>query len=130
VTRYDIDASGVSTVVSKVGGHIAGDNGQGRGALSEQLENFGTHVGEAATAAASTPIGTALQEFLAYVNPELAGMVERTVACIDGAVTATEAYIDGDLQMVETAQRNAVSAPAPSIGSQTSGDPHWRYGAE
>ena len=114
---YSIEASGVGTVVTKVAAHLAGEGGEGDGGLVKQLENFGTHVEEAGTAASSMPVGTALKEYVEYTTPGLKGMVTKGGACITGAVEATRAYIKGDMEMLEEAQRNAVNAPAPKIGN-------------
>lgn len=108
---WDIEPGGVATVVTKVGGYVTGDGG-----LVKELDNFSTHMGNAATASASAPINTALKELAGYVSPGLKGMVTKTGSCITGAVNATKAYIQGDLEMAAEAQRNAVSAPAPKIG--------------
>ncbi|QKW35098.1 hypothetical protein HUT06_14535 [Actinomadura sp. NAK00032] len=116
MTAYNIKASGVGSVVSKVGGHLAGEGGEGGGGLVKQLENFGTHVGEAGTAASSMPVGTALKEYVEYTTSGLKGMVTKGGACITGAVEATKAYINGDMEMLAEAQRTAVNAPAPKIG--------------
>jgi Family of unknown function (DUF6507) len=116
VSSYDIDPPGVATVVTAVGGLVAGEGGSGDGGLVKQLETFGTHVGEAGTAASSMPIGTALEEYMAYTTPGLRGMVSKAGSCITGAVEATKAYINGDMEMLAEAQRNAVNAPAPRIG--------------
>lgn len=116
MSAYDIDPPGVASVVTKVAGHVAGEGGTGGGGLVKQLENFGTHVGQAATAASSQPVGTALQEYVEYTTPGLRGMVSKAGACITGAVEATKAYINGDMEMLAEAQRNAVNAPAPRIG--------------
>ncbi|MFI0482192.1 DUF6507 family protein [Actinomadura sp. 9N215] len=115
MTNYDIKASGVGSVVSKIGAQLAGEGGDG-GGLVKQLENFGTHVGQAGTAAASMPVGTALKEYVEYTTPGLKGMVTKGGACITGAVNATKAFINGDMEMLAEAQRAAVTAPAPKIG--------------
>ena len=115
MTAYSIQASGVGSVVSKVGVLLAGEGGEG-GGLVKQLEDFGTHVGEAGTAAASMPVGTALKEYVEYTTAGLKGMVSKGGACVTGAVEATKAYINGDMEMLAEAQRTAVNAPAPKIG--------------
>lgn len=116
MTDYSIDPSGVVTVVTTVAEHLAGEDGSGGGGLIKQLENFGVHVENAATAASSFPVGTALLQFVEYAGPNLEAMVTKGSACITGAVDATAAYIEGDTQMLDEAQRNAVNAPAPTIG--------------
>ncbi|WP_433325752.1 DUF6507 family protein [Spirillospora sp. CA-294931] len=116
MARYDIDPPGVGSVVSKVGGYVAGEGGKGEGGLVKQLSNFADHVGNAGTAAASMPIGTALKEYVDHTTPGLKGMVTKTGSCIKGAVDAVKAYNRGDLEMMAEAQRAAANAPAPKIG--------------
>lgn len=115
MTYYDIKASGVDSVVSKVGALLVGEGGES-GGLVKRLEDFGTHVGQAGAAAASMPVGTALKEYVEYTTPGLKGMVTKGGACINGAVVATKAFVNGDLEMLVEAQRAAVNAPAPRIG--------------
>ncbi|QXJ24198.1 hypothetical protein AGRA3207_005473 [Actinomadura graeca] len=113
---YDIDGPGVGSVVGKVGGYVAGEGGKGDGGLVKQLSDFGDHVGDAGTAAASQPIGAALKEYVEHTRPGLKGMVTKTASCIEGAVKAVKAYNHADYEMVQEAQRQAANAPAPKIG--------------
>ncbi|MBA9006719.1 DUF6507 family protein [Thermomonospora cellulosilytica] len=114
MSAWDISPSEVGAVVTTVGGYVG--DGEGGGGLIGHIEDFASHVEEAATAAASMPIGTALQEYVAHTSPGLRGMVSKTASCIRGAVEATRAYVNGDLDMAAEAQRAAVNAPAPRIG--------------
>jgi hypothetical protein len=116
MTAYSIYGPGVASVVGKVGAYAAGEGGDGKGGLAKQIGDFGDHVGEAGTAAASMPIGTALKEYAEHTAPGLKGMVTKTGSCITGAVNAVKAYNRGDYEMVLEAQRNAANAPAPKIG--------------
>ncbi|WP_242903163.1 DUF6507 family protein [Actinomadura terrae] len=116
MTAYDIDGPGVGGVVGKIGGYVAGEGGKGEGGLVKQLSDFGKHVSEAGTAAASQPIGTALKEYVEHTTPGLKGMVTKTAACIEGAVKAVKAYNQADYEMVQEAQKGADAAPAPKIG--------------
>ncbi|RAY13171.1 hypothetical protein DPM19_22030 [Actinomadura craniellae] len=98
-------------MVAKLGGHVTGEGG-----LIKELESFGGHVEDAAVAAASMPIGTALKEFVEHYSPGLKAMVNKTGSVVTGAVKATMAYLEANREMAEEAQRNAINAPAPRIG--------------
>ncbi|GAA4939231.1 hypothetical protein GCM10023224_20840 [Streptomonospora halophila] len=107
MSGWDIQAPEVSGVMQTVGGHVNG--GDGEGGLVAKIETFGGHVGDAGTAAASGPIGTALEEFVGEYGPSLEEMVLKSGSCIKGCVDATSAYLDGNLQMASDAQGNAGS---------------------
>ncbi|MEV8504546.1 DUF6507 family protein [Actinoplanes sp. NPDC051475] len=70
-------------------------------------------VGEgAAKACGSEIVAGALVGFAEHKAPAMKAVVERTSRALTGAVKATKAYIDGDLEMARTAQANAVAAPS------------------
>jgi hypothetical protein len=106
---WDIQPAGVKSVVTKVGGHVTDGHGGGN-TLEGELKNFGDHLQNAANAAASGPIGTALKEFVEHYSPGLKGMATKTGSCIKGAVDATKYYIQGDLEMAAEAQKKAVQS--------------------
>ncbi|MDA0565004.1 DUF6507 family protein [Streptomonospora sp. S1-112] len=105
MTTWDIEAPQVNEVVQTVGGHVGGDDGTG--GLVAKIETFGGHIQEAGTAAASGPIGTALEEFVTEYGGTLESMVLKTAAAINGCVKATGYYLEGNLQMAADAQSNA-----------------------
>ncbi|MUL43268.1 hypothetical protein FZ103_19205 [Streptomonospora sp. PA3] len=105
MSKWDIQVSEVNGVVQTVGSHVAGADGEG--GLVAKIETFGTHIGEAGTAAASGPIGTALEEFVGEYGTTLQEMVLKSGSCIKGCVDATTAYLNGNLQMASDAQGNA-----------------------
>jgi hypothetical protein len=110
MSSWDIDPPGVSGVVTRVAGHVTAGEGGGGGdgkTLQQKVTDFGNHIEDAGTGAASAPIGTALMEFVEHYSPTIKGMGTKTGSCIRGAVAATRAYIDGDLEMAAEAQRNA-----------------------
>ncbi|GAB2834445.1 hypothetical protein GCM10027176_43510 [Actinoallomurus bryophytorum] len=106
---WDIDPPGVKSVVTKVAGHVTDGHGGGE-TLEHHLKDFGDHLENAGNSAASAPIGTALKEFVEHYTPTLKGMATKTGSCIKGAVDATKAYIQGDLEMAAEAQKKAVEA--------------------
>ncbi|QBI52218.1 DUF6507 family protein [Streptomonospora litoralis] len=105
MTTWDIQPTEVNGIVQTVGGHVGG--GDGEGGLVAKIETFGNHVQDAGTAAASGPIGTALEEFVGEYGTTLQEMVLKSGSCIRGCVDATSAYMNGNLQMASDAQGNA-----------------------
>jgi hypothetical protein len=106
---WDIHPAGVKSVVTKVAGHVTDGHGGGV-TLEHELKDFGDHLQNAAVAAASEPIGTALKEFVEHYSAGLKSMATKTGSCITGAVGATKAYIQGDLEMAAEAQKKALES--------------------
>jgi hypothetical protein len=106
---WDISPPGVQSVVTKVGGHVTDGHGGGE-TLEHHLKDFGDHLENAGNGAASSPINTALKEFVDHYSPTLKGMATKTGSCIKGAVDATKAYIQGDHEMAVEAQKKAIEA--------------------
>ena len=106
MTGYRIDPNGVETVLN---------------ATKSDAEKFGTilkplqgWVEFAATGTGgSGAIIPALQSFFENQSVGLKAINTRVGAAITGAYQATRAYIDGDLEMVQTYQRNAATAANP-----------------
>jgi hypothetical protein len=106
MTGYRIDPQGVETVLS---------------ATKSEAEEFGTileplqgWVEFAATGTGgSGAIIPALQSFFENQSEGLKAIGTRVTAAVTGAYDATKAYIDGDLEMVQTYQRNAAVAANP-----------------
>ncbi|MDN3358846.1 DUF6507 family protein [Actinomadura sp. DC4] len=109
MSGWRIDPPGVKSVVTKVGGHVTDGHGGGD-TLEHHFADFGVHLQNAGTGTASSPINTALKEFVEHYTPTLKGMATKTGSCVKGAVDATKAYIQGDLEMAAEAQRKAVQA--------------------
>jgi hypothetical protein len=108
MTGYRIDPQGVETVLN---------------ATKSDAEEFGTilkplqgWVEFAATGTGgSGAIVPALQSFFENQSAGLEAIGTRVGAAITGAVQATKAYIDGDLEMVQTYQKNAAITANPSL---------------
>ncbi|KIH96659.1 hypothetical protein LP52_23805 [Streptomonospora alba] len=107
MSAWDIQPTEVNGILQTVGGHVGGEDGEG--GLVAKIDTFGEHVSEAGAAAASGPIGTALEEFVGEYGPALQEMVLKSGSCIQGCVDATSAYLNGNLQMAADAQGNAGS---------------------
>ena len=110
MTGYRIDPKGVETVLN---------------ATKSDAEKFGTilkplqgWVEFAATGTGgSGAVVPALQSFFEQQSVGLKAMSTRVGAAITGAYEATTAYIDGDLDMVQTYQKNAaIAADPPQYG--------------
>ena len=108
MTGYRIDPKGVETVLN---------------ATKSEAEKFGTilkplqgWVEFAATGTGgSGAIIPALQSFFENQSVGLKAITTRVGAAITGAYEATKAYVDGDLDMVQTYQKNAAIAADPPL---------------
>lgn len=72
-----------------------------------------TDLGGSVEQAGSEPITAALAGWLDTVRPDLEFLPARTGACLQAAVTATNAYLQGDEEMAARAQDAAWAAPDP-----------------
>jgi hypothetical protein len=116
MTGYRIDPNGVETVLN---------------ATKTEAEEFGTilkplqgWVEFAATGTGgSGAIVPALQSFFENQSAGLEAIGTRVGAAITGGYRATKAYVDGDLEMVQTYQNNAAIAanPPPSVRPRMGG---------
>ncbi|GGO89362.1 DUF6507 family protein [Wenjunlia tyrosinilytica] len=119
--RWDIDTGGVRAVVTRTG------------AVAEHLErqagDYGQHLESAAKSAGTLSRGggvsegglvaVALAEFAEATRGRLRFVATRSGRSLAGAVDATTAYVNGDLEMAANAQREALTAPvvdAPGSG--------------
>ena len=108
MTGYRLDPNGVETVLN---------------ATKSEAEKFGTILSPlqgwvefAATGTGgSGAIVPALQSFFENQSDGLEEIGTRIGAAITGAYQATKAYVDGDLEMVQTYQQNAVIAADPPL---------------
>ena len=108
MTGYRIDPNGVETVLN---------------ATKSEAEKFGTILNPlqgwvefAATGTGgSGAIVPALQSFFENQADVLEAIGTRVGAAITGAYQATKAYVDGDMEMVQTYQHNGVIAANPQL---------------
>jgi hypothetical protein len=101
MSRWDIDPSGVRSVVSQTIDRAKG--------FEEQAKTYETALGGAAGASGSQIVAQALVDFAAHSAPSFRFLVDRTSRVLNAAIDATAAYLDGDLTMAGSAQRNAAS---------------------
>jgi hypothetical protein len=108
MTGYRIDPQGVETVLNATKGEA-----EEFGTILEPLQGW---VEFAATGTGgSGAIVPALQSFFENQSDGLKAIGSRVTAAITGAYEATKAYVDGDLEMVQTYQRNAAVAANPPL---------------
>lgn len=108
MTGYRIDPQGVETVLNATKG-----DAEEFGTILEPLQGW---VEFAATGTGgSGAIVPALQSFFENQSEGLKAIGTRVTAAITGAYEATKAYVDGDLEMVQTYQRNAAVAADPPL---------------
>ncbi|MFF5334083.1 DUF6507 family protein [Streptomyces sp. NPDC013181] len=121
---WDIEPQGVQSQLRLVGGH-AGELVKARAAVYAALEEAGRAAGTAVpgtmaratplhgpvpagqpplTAPTLGPVAAALGEYLRGRQPQIAAMAERVEAAVLGAVTATNEYVEGDLDTAKQAQ--------------------------
>ncbi|WP_345800698.1 DUF6507 family protein [Microbacterium sp. AZCO] len=107
MTHWSIQPSGVVAVLKDVNTYAT--------ALGEALNGLGPALeGALAGAAGSPAIGGALQEYFdREEGPRIEGMNARISAAASGVVNATQAYVNGDLEMAANAQSASVAAVYP-----------------
>jgi hypothetical protein len=103
MVAWDIDPAGVSGVVNKTK-DVAED-------FEDQLTAIGTALTGGANNSGSGIIQQAISDYADTSAPDIKFIVHRTGQTLTAAVAATNAYIDGDLQMAAEAQRSATAAP-------------------
>lgn len=96
---WDIDPPGVKGVVDRT---ITAAEG-----FETHLTTYGNNLSSAAKNGGSGIVATALQDFANHHEAGIKAMVNQTTKSLTGAVNATKAYVDGDLEMAANAQRNA-----------------------
>jgi hypothetical protein len=99
MSRWDIDPAGVRSVVSRTVQQAKAFERHGK-AYEAALEG-------AVAASGSQIVGQALVDFATHNAQAFQFLVDRTSRVLNGAIDATAAYLDGDLTMAGTAQRNA-----------------------
>ncbi len=99
MSRWDIDPAGVRSVVSRTIDRAKG--------FEREAKAYETALGSAVEASGSQIVGQALVDFATHNAQAFQFLVDRTSRVLNGAIDATAAYLDGDLTMAGTAQRNA-----------------------
>lgn len=100
---WDIDPAGVGGVVNKTKDVAEDFEGQLTaidGALVGGAKNSGSGI-----------VQQALSDYVDTSTPDIKFIVHRTGQTLTAAVNATNAYLEGDLQMAANAQRSATAPP-------------------
>lgn len=114
MTAYDIKPAGVQQVLTSVQNQA--------GEFDTILQPLNGHLEAIATATGgSGAILPALQAFFEAKGRDLTSMSNRIVAGVNGAINATTAYNNGDLEMIGDYQRSAVDLADGVIQRRTHG---------
>jgi len=106
VTSWSIQPSGVVAVLQDV--NVDAE------ALGAALNSLSPALESAVTATNSGAISEAVQAYFQQEEgPRIQGMSARIGAAAQGVVSATEAYVAGDMEMAANAQSAAVAAIYP-----------------
>lgn len=100
MSKYDISTSEVSAALKATSKAAEG--------FSKDLKPLSGHVSSAATACGNSgAIVPALNGLFDHEQTALTNMGTHIKACLTGAAAATTAYVEGDLDMMKTYQKNA-----------------------
>jgi hypothetical protein len=86
-----------------------------------QVTTLDSALRGAATQSSSTIVADAVAGFAASATADIEFVFTRTGACLNAAAQATNAYLDGDLEMAANAQAAAAAAPDPSASMPRGG---------
>lgn len=101
MSSWDIDPAGVRGVVNRTVEEAKKFEGEAK--------TYATAIENAAASCGSGIVAKALADFAAHHKDAFKFLVERSSKVITAGVEATQAYIQGDLEMAARAQRNAAS---------------------
>ncbi|MFF4578317.1 DUF6507 family protein [Streptomyces sp. NPDC001389] len=114
---WDIKPSGVQGVVNKTITAAEGFQKAGT-SLQKELPEAAKHAGTVTPGGGTGgegggmgPIAGALGELMASHQQRLGFISARTEASLNGAVKATTAYVQGNIEQAENAQREALKEP-------------------
>ncbi|MEV5983958.1 DUF6507 family protein [Streptomyces sp. NPDC052051] len=113
MTGWDIDATGVSGVLSKVGTAAEGMSKAGS-AMQGDMESASFAAGKLDSQFGPyTPglVGAALAQFAQHWNRDVLYIAKRTGNSVNGAAKATGAYVTGSLEQAANAQQEALKEP-------------------
>lgn len=124
---WDLKPQGISHVLTTTGDTASN--------LEKYAKAFGEHLTSAASSAGTISaeggggeggqkaqgglVALALSQYAEHATKDLQFIAARAGKSLQGAVDATTAYLNGDLEMAAEAQRKALSAPKldmPGVG--------------
>lgn len=100
---WDIEPVGVRAVVRRTQ-DVAGQ-------FEGELTGIGSSLQGGAEQSSSPIVAAALAGFAAAVQDDIRFALERTGATLQAAISATAAYVQGDLDMAATTQAAATALP-------------------
>lgn len=106
MSAWDISPDGVRGVLTRTQGVATEFEGQ--------MNSLNTAAQGAGSQCSSGIVGEAIAGFFDSAKSNIEFVFTRTGACLNAAAQATNAYIDGDLQMAANAQAAATAAPDPT----------------
>jgi hypothetical protein len=108
VTTWNIEPSGVQGTCNRTVEVIRGFEGDSR-TYGESMTAAagGCGQGDGGAQLSAYMVMAALSGFNEHRKEALSAIVSRAMASVNGAVDATRAYINGDLEMAANAQQNA-----------------------
>jgi hypothetical protein len=103
MSGWDIDPAGVSGVLGKTR-NVADD-------FEGQLTSINDAMAGGSSNSSSEIVAKAISDYATSALPDIKFVVQRTSQAMTAAVKATNAYLQGDLEMAATAQRTATAPP-------------------
>lgn len=103
MTSWDIQPTGVQGVLTRTE-TVATE-------FDAQLQDLAAALEGGASNASSDIIAGAVEGFAASAKADIEFVLARTGSAMQGAVDATTAYVNGDLEMASNAQAGAAAAP-------------------
>lgn len=97
--EWDVSSVGVNGVLKKTGDEARG--------FQEATQTYVSGLENGAVSSGSQIVAAAITGFAEFNAPVLRSVVERVSRVLTGTVTATTAYLEGDLDMALEAQRSA-----------------------
>jgi len=106
VSAWDISPGGVRDVLTRTQG-VATE-------FDSQMKSLNSALQGAGTQCSSGIVGEAIAGFFESAKSNIQFVFTRTGACLNAAAQATNAYLQGDLEMAANAQVSATAAPDPT----------------
>ncbi|MFI6578361.1 DUF6507 family protein [Nocardiopsis sp. NPDC050513] len=104
MSGWNIDAPGVGGVLNAVLTHLGDGEGSG---LDGTVGRVQEGIVDAAASAVSAPVEAELFNLLEHVGALSGEMFARAGSALEGCANAVDAYLVGNHEMAEEAQRNA-----------------------
>jgi len=83
-----------------------------------ELTQIGAALQSSATGSASSVVAGAVAGYAEQLGSDMQAIAARTSSALTGCAQATQAYLDGDMEMAANAARAAGEAPTPAMPGQ------------